>query len=353
MSGLFRIEKYTEGDCRPLAGFAATEYAGGAIADEKFLSWEYFQNPAGSAEITVAIDQDENIASQYIVIPARAVINSQNVQGSLSLNTLTGEAYRGKGLFLKTASETYKRCVNSGIHFTIGVPNKNSFPVFTSMLGFTHVCNLNFLIKPLKPFAMIVSRAGPGNKKKGEEIIPSLDQDRLSKNAVSLFDPEADGNLYEEFLQRWVRDKEITLDRSAEYLSWRYMQNPKSKYYLLKHTRDGRMDALIVFRTLYVYGMRTCVLMELSFDRSEAGKNLLHAAGRELKNSGIHCVVGVTANTGGEFRLLRLSGFMNVPEFLLPQQLPFIVRVHTAFKNSEMLFDPQCWYFTFGDYDIF
>ena len=83
------------------------------------------------------------------------------------------------------------------------------------------------------------------------------------------------------------------------------------------------------------------------------GRNLLDSISRVMIENEIDIVVAVTTNRNSEFSLMRKTGFRQVPEFLLPQKLPFIIRVHERFEHSALLFDLVNWHFSFGDYDIF
>ena len=92
------------------------------IANEDFLRYQYFKNPAGDALIDLAVDvQDGALAGQYVVWPMRFLIHGQLRQSSNSLNTLTGKKYRGQGIFTGLAEETYRREEELGHAFCYGL----------------------------------------------------------------------------------------------------------------------------------------------------------------------------------------------------------------------------------------
>ena len=349
----FHIETDLAADVASLSKFLRDEYPEGDIADERFLQWEYLDNPFGKAFISSARNMNHVLATQYAIIPFEVVIKGKTVRASLSLNTLTAKEFRGKGLFVRTAESNYSYCAENGVVFTVGIPNANSFPGFTKKLNFKHCGNLNFLVRPLRPLNILRSFIKSSKIKKGNELSIIMDKDSLAKQGVSFFDPFADRPLYEPFWHEWKRQTKIILNRTPEYLSWRYLQNPLRKYQLLKISKNEEMKAVAIFRTLNIYGLRTCVLMDFFCTDNIYGRDLLNAIEQEMNAKGMDIMMVASAKMSGTFALLKNAGFMKVPEFLLPQQLPFILKVHREFENSEVIADMKSWHFTFGDYDIF
>jgi len=106
--------------------------------DERFLSWQYLSNPAGSA---VALDAvvDARSLGHYCVLPQAWTDGERLAKLFLSLNTATSEVLRGQGVFIKLAEAVYRevtlRVANAaGI---VGVPNRNSASGFVKRLGWT------------------------------------------------------------------------------------------------------------------------------------------------------------------------------------------------------------------------
>lgn len=349
----FNIKTELAADVAPLSKFLKDEYPEGDIANEEYLRWEYLDNPFGKAFISCTRNSEQVIASQYAVIPVEVIMDGKTVNASLSLNTLTAKEYRGKGLFLKTAESNYTSCAEHGVLFTIGIPNANSFPGFIQRLSFKHCGNLNFLVKPLRPLNILTSFIKSNKTKKGNEFSVIPDMDSLKKQGVSIFDPITEYSQYEPFWNKWKSETKVILNRNKEYLFWRYLQNPLRKYQLMKICEEGEMKAIAVLRTMNIYGLRACVLMDFFCTDSAAGRNLINAITEGMKANRIDIIMAVSSGNNGVSACLKNSGFMKVPEFLLPQQLPFIIRFHRKSERSDMLSNMNNWHFTFGDYDIF
>lgn len=113
----------------------------GSPLTEKFLRWQYQDNPLGHALGFSALDGNE-VVSHYGAIPISAELHGEHELGLLSLNTATHPNYAGKGLFTRLAEETYGRAVDAGFGFVIGVSNSASTNGFVRRLAFQNVGTL-------------------------------------------------------------------------------------------------------------------------------------------------------------------------------------------------------------------
>lgn len=349
----FRIETSRLADVPSLAAFLREEYPDGDIANNEYLKWEYVENPSGRAYLAIAKNDEGIMAAQYALIPQEVIWGDNSFKASLSLNTLTSKKFRGKGLFVRTAEANFDACAADDVLFTVGIPNANSYPGFIEKLNFLHCGNLTFSFLPLRPINTLKTILNRGSKKKGQEILTAPDGPELARHAVSYFDPETDRRLYEPFLMKWKSEARIHINRGKEFLDWRYLKHPSRKYQLLKYVVKGEMQALAVYRTLEVFGMRTCIVMDLLSLNASSGKELLNVIAVGMKRAGIDAMIAAYAGKCSIHEVLKSAGFFQIPKFLLPQQLPFILRIHKDFEKSDQFGDLDNWHFTFGDYDIF
>src|SRR5687767_9910781 len=116
------IRSSTENDLAQIASLINTTYLGREISDLLYLQWEYEKNPDGKAIITIA-EYNSQVVSQYAIIPRTFSFQGEKLKGSVSVNTITHPQHRGKNLFSQLAAETFKRCAEQEIFFTIGFPN--------------------------------------------------------------------------------------------------------------------------------------------------------------------------------------------------------------------------------------
>ncbi|WP_271765495.1 GNAT family N-acetyltransferase [Aquimarina algiphila] len=102
---------------------------------EAFISWQYIDNPVGEMMGYNAY-AGTTLAAHYALMPIKAKIFGKEEKGLLSLNTATHPEHRGKRLFPRLASESYKDAADKGFSFVIGVANAQSTPGFLKKLDF-------------------------------------------------------------------------------------------------------------------------------------------------------------------------------------------------------------------------
>ena len=336
-----------------LTELSKTTYPGRDISNSNYLQWEYLQNPDGNALITVG-DISQKIVSQYVVLPHLFSIKNKLITGSLSVNTLTHPDYRGNNIFEKLALDTFNRCKEENIFFTIGFPNPVSHPIIINKQLFETAGYLTLLLKPFHSISILISYFKNRNKKTGNEIELTISDKFLSsKSDITFFDFEKDAGKYEEFLQKFNDEKENVTLRSLNFLKWRYLKIPNRKYFLLKLETENKINALVIFRTKYIYGIRCGVLIDLmTHTNSDDVKILLNTINEIAKDNKLDLLFSAIPSHSKEFKLLKSAGFYSFPKFLLPQKLAFIVKRHFT-DCPDSVADFRKWFLTFGDYDIF
>lgn len=347
------IHLYNDSSFSRILELSESTYAGREIADSSYINWEYLNNPDGVAVIKVA-ESLGKIVSQYVVLPRRYIINGNIKKGSLSVNTLTHPAYRGHGLFPKLATETFKRCLERDILFTVGFPNPVSAPVIKSRKLFETIGALQLMIKPLNPIRPVLAYFFSRRKKTGTEIEMYIPKKYFLENEnISVFEIDQDSMAYEKFLIKFNNGKKITTFRSLEFLKWRYINIPYRKYMLFKRVDNGEITAIAVVRARHLYGLRCGIITDLMFLEDSANKNGLISFIRKVAAyNKLDMLITALPAHSTENKLFRRSGFFTLPKKLLPQELLFIVKRHSENCPEEISIFSN-WFLTFGDYDIF
>jgi len=130
---------------RRLSELLRATYGQDSRFTEKYVHWQYVENPEGRAVGFDAFAGDE-LAAHYVALPLSAELFGYSAKGLLSLNTATSPAHQGKGLFTRVATAVYERASSLGYDFVIGVANANSTGGFVKKLGFQLVCPLDVRI---------------------------------------------------------------------------------------------------------------------------------------------------------------------------------------------------------------
>lgn len=353
----FYIELNDSSNIQELVDLAKTNYDSGDIINTDYIDWQYNGNPSGKPFMAVARDNNnKELVGQYIVIPQEYLINNKLENGTLSLNTLTRKDFRGRGLFTKLAFRTYEECAKEDHNFTVGFPNQQSYPGFVKKLGFKYLGNVNLLVKPLNPLKIFRNKLKKQEKHGGEiEII-------ISKTEVNklIFDNlliENDSKKYEKFWNNYSKQNKVQLNKSIQYIKWRYFDIPTKNYKIIKIEKENKIIGLAILRGENTLGSRTVLLMDLMFLNQEdhyKDTNLFvkHLA-KTLKNNKIELIASLINTSSYESKILRKNGFIKVPQKILPQPIPYILRINKENPELKILSELQNWNLCFGDYDVF
>lgn len=347
----FNIESYRSYDLNALVELASDTYKTGSILNKDYLNWQYNQNPFGKCLISVAIDElSKDLVGQYIVVPYEYVIDGDVFTGTLSLNTLTRSDFRGRGLFTKLANSTYKECEKEKLLFTVGFPNQMSFGGFVKKLKFTSLGDVPLVIYPLSPIKLLINKLFKKQIKHGGQL-------NLELNDFKRLDYSGDLDAYNTFWENYKNRSGVMLNRTFSYLDWRYSKLPTRKYTSLKIESNGEIVGIIVLKGENVLASKTVVIMDLmlleNIDLEKDYGVFLKNLKVGLKREGFELIAGLTNKSTFEYKILSKANFFKVPEKLLPQPIPFILRLNQNFSKDSYISDLINWKISFGDYDIF
>jgi len=343
-----------------LGALAGVEYGDSEIANLDYLRWQYLENPAGKAIVVVARADSGELAGQYVVIPLEFKLDGAVITGSLSLNTLTHPAYRGKGLFTKMAKATYEICEKEGLVITLGFPNKNSYPGFVRKLQFRHIGNARIMFRPLAPVRLMAGLPKlRGAAKYAPSDLTGVSSEKFSDAAGSFeirrldFGEHADDYNQLISLQSTPR---FSVHKHADFAQWRFQDIPTRSYRAFQARDSNGVQAACVIRQRKVKGIECAFVVDLQLAEGpkgiEAGRSLLKSVLHLYSKAGV-AVAGTMVNRGSrQYRLARSVWFREMPSRLLPHDAPIIVR-RNGTKVAESIYEFGDWAFSFGDYDVF
>ncbi|MCI8341780.1 MAG: GNAT family N-acetyltransferase [Firmicutes bacterium] len=326
------------------------------ISNKKFVNHEYFENPSGDAVIRLARDnEDDTLAGQYVVNPARFRIESEDIPAVLSLNTLTRDKYRGQGIFTGLAELVYSDSAERGYNFCYSMPNQNSYPGFIKKLNFADIGNVPLWLRPIKPSTIVA------------EKIKSHAMSTLAKPANVLFRPRKKKSLYEiqkinsnnlnliDELWEEIKDKyKIWVIRDSKFFRWRYIDMPIRKYHIYTVVSNGKPVAVIVGRMTNVADMTCGMVVDFFYaeGHGDEAKHLLDFMLYNFYKNGAGLCGCLMKNNVEEAKILKSRGFFVCPEKLEPQPFRAILRVFNDDLKNRGLEKFDNWFFTMGDYDV-
>ncbi len=353
--------EYQPSDLTSMLELARDFYGNDRLANEEFIRWQYFANPAGKALIKLAKDpKSGHLVGQYIIIPTLFQSGEQLVTATLSLNTLTKAAYQGQGIFTGLAKSVYQECVDKGVSFTYGFPNPNSYPGFIKKLNFKDLGQVPLMLRPLNLKSLVKTKMGTLMATLVSPLNPFFRVKTLNlkdkPSGIHLYELTKDNLL--ELEPFWVKIKHKYPHmgvRSAAYMKWRYLDIPLREYKLFgaKDLQSDELLGYVVGRCTDVEGISSGMIVDFLVDRAhpQAGHALLSQILAVFQDQNMQLAGTLMLEHCQEYKLLKQHGFFKCPKTFEPQPFPVIYRSHNTDSTTEF---PQLnnWFLTMGDYDV-
>lgn len=183
--------------------------------------WRFEENPAGKYMIKLMWDGD-TLAGHYAVSPVFMIYNGEKILTTLSLTTMTHPDYGRRGIFGDLANSLYNTLEQDlNVKAIWGFPNNNSHYGFIKNLGWKDVGVIHTLTL------------------KANKLSPLLNENTHLVSDLNFS--------HAELLEHYGRKFPVSIDRNLEYLNWRYLKKPSSKYYFIEHNSDG-VKSFIIFK---------------------------------------------------------------------------------------------------------
>lgn len=171
----------------------------------EYWRWRFLNNPFHSQPHIHLMWENNLLVGHYAVSPTNFLLNGKNTLGALSMTTMTHPDYGGKGIFSTLAESLYKQLAENGFAFVWGFPNSNSHYGFIKNLGWKDIGIVPMLSLNTDNFKVA---------------------NNLNYTVLTNFDDDI-ANLLQD-------QTPVAINKSSEYLQWRYIQNPSFHYKIIQ-----------------------------------------------------------------------------------------------------------------------
>lgn len=328
------------------------------------LRWQYLENvcekeslvnfavkyqPEGSQSV-------ERIASVYATFPVQVLVDGKAYTAVQSVDTLTDEAFRGLGLFKRTARSVYERCAQEGVSFVYGFPNGNSAHGFFHRLGWQCLDPVPFLVRPLR-LGYLVRRLGLWAHPLARWLdlpIPHARSARARRRGreVEIAPIASFGPAFDTLWEAFSRGIRVCVRRDHRYLNWRLVQKPHHDYMTLCAREGGELRGFVSFRVVDKHGGRIGYVMELMYPPGEdhVGERLLGRMLSMMKQAGAEIVLAWSFAHAPNHRAFCRALFLPFPERVRPIELHMGVCA-LAYERPAVLAKREHWYLSYCDSD--
>lgn len=328
--GRFVVRPYRPDD-EPAVRRAWQAAFGQPLAREHW-QWKYHAAPHGHC-LLVCVDQEGEVAALYggLRYPAfwdRETRYLCQMMDNLSVPSLRGVLGGRTGLFVRTASEYFRRASASGdCDWLYGLPGQRHFGLGVRLLGY----------RPL-PGGMEYLQASVDQLRARQARAPLL---RVAPQSFDVMQPLMG------LCKRVARHGRILMQRDPAFVRWRFAEHPQ-------HAYQAWACARTPFRRLWLaYVMlsrtddtATIVDLVLSGDM-RAATLLIARLGDALREQGVTKIQTWLPAASPESRLLQALGFQPRPE-----PLGIVPTVHPLSRSGEWDSAASRLYYTMADSDL-
>ncbi|MHC4139213.1 MAG: GNAT family N-acetyltransferase [Planctomycetota bacterium] len=317
------IVEATKEDHWKLFNFLITSYPDFGWSKE-FMEWQYYLNPAGTARSWIA-KHDGNVIANYTAIPHKLYVNGKLELSWRVQDVITHPDYRGMGLYskLSDAANNVLQSEDFPVNFTF--PNEKSHQGFIK---------LNWLNPNRIPLWILHKPQKIKNERISLHIEPIL---KFTKTDESIW------NSYRQKLH-------YALERSANYLNWRYTQKPRGGYFPFRLT-DGAKSAICVFK-IYNNGLgeKFSHLIDCFYEDGfkQVEDIILYFIDYSKKQE-------ATLASAWSQPKSEIAHYMNKHAFELNEHITrwFVLNINSTNLDKDEVCEFSHWHISMGDTDVF
>lgn len=294
---------------------------------ESYWKWLFISNPSGNSIIEIA-ESKERIVGHCAVIPTVVIVSGHRVAAAQSVWLAVHSDYRDLETFKTLCNRIYKRLEDMQITFIYAFLREKILHLQKRILGWVkgnHITTLERL---------------PG-------IVPSEIDKTFDIVEITVFDKRFQGLLNTINSSGWTM-----VERSIEYLNWRYIENPAANYRIYCTLNNINLPVAYVVVKTHFKESKQGHIIDFVADTSidpEVSHSLLSFALNTLTHEGVERITCWMRNDNRYFKYFYDLDFRPTG-FKVWQAFKCILDSHSFHDSSKDLLK---WFFCFGDWDVF
>lgn len=321
--------------------------------NEQNWLWQYKNLPTHDVRIYLCYCENK-IVGYYHVPIYEGVIDGEKKNFAMVQDVAVSTTMRGRGVFRKLAEFATDDLVNSDVNLIYTFPNQKSIHTFVKYNGYEQIYVYDSYLFPIDSAAILRSKlklfglenlAGWLADKYFDFKSTKLPKDFIV-NTEDNFDEETI-ELFQSFNAKFF----CHLNRTKNYLQWRFYEKPIGKHFLITLKNDSTPVAAAVFKLDEILGVKTAVLLDFAFDNEIQLIRLLHYAGKnDTSLFGEKVSMIFISCCCREFLQNKLYGFIKIPLRFSPRPLNLLIKNIT--ENKDKVRNAENWLALLSDWDV-
>ena len=293
-----------------------------------YIKWRFFQTPFPINFNIAAHLNGQTLIGHASLAPRLLYLNGKNVWAAQSIASIVNPNYQRKGTYTEMAKLIYKSATDWGIEFIWGFPNSNSHYGRKAKLNWSDIYEIptkTLLSKNISNFSKLSINTDSQNNLDLIEIknIPLGKFDDIRKRVSSVF-----------------------FVRNNQYYHWRYVKNPRYKYYL--YTVGHNIDGYMIIKYYRMHNGLYIDVVEIEATDLNNFEKLILVIISKIKEESL-LGANIWINTNHPFApLLEKYRFQNTIPITY-----FSYFKMDKLKKFSFISDFRKWYVSMGDSDIY
>ena len=315
--------------------------------------WQYLESPLRST--VVVAEAGGEIVGYYHALVFEGVRAGERALMAMVQDVGTLAAYRGKGIFRDMGGHALTLLRERGVHLVYTFPNDRSRPSFLRNHAFDTVGLIPVRVALLAPASALSGRFGLPRVARTVDWLASPLAAIPRRRFGRLQDGEAVASVSTSLtevagvFEETTRRRALAIVRSPDYLKWRYLGKPASRYAIQGLMGDGVVRAVVVTGRAPLFGTECITFMDLACTAGEEASllRLIVRCMEDARNAG--AALGVFMGLHPCAEALSSLGFMSVPERFNPRPFHLLTK---DLRGEPSFTDPGQWIVTLGDWDV-
>jgi len=317
-----------------------------------YYFWKLRKNPVTNGSCTIA-DVEGNPVGFATVTPKRIKIKNEVIIGSEIGDTFTHPDFQRQGIFTEMVKGARESSISNGLHLIYGTPNNLSLPGYQKKCNFDVVpaAKVSNLVMPLNFFRVFHTRFNSKSIAFGLSLAVApwikalrfLLTPRTRADGISIQNSNTFPDTVDELWTRASKNYDVILERSKDYLNWRFVNNPDDYQIFLIHEHE-RLVGYFVLKIGFWSDLKVGYIADIFADENDS--RVLSIAARFIVNFYKEQRVDLISTwlvDCPKMNIFKRSGFFKF------KQVPII-----CYKNNlglEVIKSDLKWYFTLSDSD--
>jgi hypothetical protein len=318
------------------------------LSDDRRFSWLYENNPHGRARAWVACSPDDDtVIGMAAAFPRRVYVNGHEQMSWVLGDFCVNDVFRSLGPALTLQRACLAEVDAGAVAFCYDFPSKGMMAVykrlqiasFRDMLRLAKPLRVNRKMKELIKSPIINSALS----KAGNLVLKLSERKRRGDSTLTLsLHKGYCGNEFTELARNIGSCYGACIQRSAEYLNWRYLENPLHQYELFTARREGM---LLGYAILLQEGEDTILVDLFGVEADVVLSALIVHVVALLMSREVQTVSAAVIETHPWRPLLEWHGFK------VREVSPMVIYVPSSSGSAAGIIKEPKWLFMQGDRD--